>query len=363
MFFYKMIFMFLLIVSSMQLQGKTASTFKSFDVRSAMVSYEIKGDGNLTENSHLTISGRSALIFEEWGARKLYKEKYLESTTGSVKNTKTIRTLYLEDHGEVHKVDFEKQMIKTSEDPVTKMAITSGKNLYQKALEEMLKKGKRVGEGTVLGYPCDEWIFKGKKRCYSKGVPLKEEYEVSGITVTKTAVSIRFDINVSNDAFALPDFKLGDQQGFLMEESKEKISKKSLVDQKATDDIMPEIEEIPKKEESEIEVSADLTQKMFQEQKAWLPQLLSEMQESRVCLENTFKATDANNCLSKLVEIEEKMSGEKSKDRLITRWTDEEGKIIMDELEESILDLKRRMPCIRRSQNFDDLSKCMRDSD
>ena len=92
MFFHKMVFIFLLMGSSMQLQGKTTSTFKSFGVQSAMVSYEIKGDGNLTENSHLTIKGRSALIFDEWGARKLYKEKYLESTTGAVKNTKTIRT-------------------------------------------------------------------------------------------------------------------------------------------------------------------------------------------------------------------------------------------------------------------------------
>ena len=361
MFFHKMVFIFLLIGSSMHLQGKTTSTFKSFDVRSAMVSYEIKGDGNLTENSHLTINGRSALIFDEWGARKLYKEKYLESTTGAVKNTKTIRTFYVEDHGKVHKVNFEKQKIETSEDPVTKIAITSGKNLYQKALEEMLKNGKRVGESTVLGYPCDEWIFKGKKRCYSKGIPLREESTVSGIAVSKTATSIRFDINISNDAFDLPDFRLGDQKGFLMKESKEKLSKKSPVIQKATDDIRPEIEEIPKNEESEIEVSADLTQKMFQEQKDWLPKLLSEMQEARVCLENALKASDANNCLFKLVEIEEKMSGEKSKERLVTRWTELTGQKIMDELEEGILDMKRRMPCIRRSHNFDDLSKCMQD--
>lgn len=362
MFHYKKVFVFL-IVTSLELQGQTTGTFKSFDVRSAMINYDIKGDGNLTANSHLAIEGRSTLIFEEWGARKLYKEKYIESTTGAVNNTKKISTLYLEDHGEVHKVDFEKQKIETSKDPIAKIAITSGKNLYQKALEEMMKKGKKVGESTVLGYPCQEWLYKGKKRCYGKGVPFKEESTVSGITVIKTATSIKFDINVSNDAFALPDFKLDEQKGFLMEESKETLDKKIPEGKKATDSIILETEEIDKIEESEIEVSAGLMQKMFQEQKAWLPKLLSEMQEARVCLENSLKASDANDCLFKLVEIEEKMSGEKSKERMVTRWTDLTGKTIMDDLEEGILDLKRRMPCIRRSQNFDDLSQCMHDDE
>ncbi len=355
----------MLIFATPAVYGQDASTFKSFDVRSALINYEIKGEGNLTTATHLTIDGRSTLVFEEWGARKLYKEKYLESTTGAVKNTKTIRTLYLEDHGEVHKVDFEKQKIESSEDAVTKIAITNGKNLYQKALEEMMKKGKRAGESTVLGYPCEEWLYKGKKRCYGKGVPLKEESSLSGITVTKIAISIQFDINVSNDTFALPDFKLGEQKGFLMEKSKEELEQENPENKKATDEIVLDIEtkEIVEIDASGADISTGLTQKIFQEQKEWLPKLLREMQEARVCLENSFKASDANDCLTKLMKIEEQMSGEKSKERIITRWTELTGKQIMDDLEEGILDLKRRMPCIRRSQNFDDLSMCMHDDE
>ncbi len=359
MFHFLKVFAFMLTATSLVVYGQDAGTFKSFDIRSAMVVYDIKGDGNLTANSHLAVNGRSTLLFEAWGARKLYKEKYLESTTGAVKNTKTIRTLYLEDHGKVHKVDFEKQKIETNEDSMTKIAITNGENLYQKRIEEMIEKGKRVGDSSVLGYPCEEWLFKGRKRCYSRGVPLKEESTVSGIPVIKIAISIRFDINVSNDSFVLPEFNLDEQQGFLMETSKKTLDKKSSGVKKATDNLISDTDGLANTEKSEIEVSDDLTEKIFQEQKAWLPKLLEEMQEARVCLENSFKATDANNCLAKMIEIEEQMSGEKSKERKISRWTALAGQKIMDDMEENILEMKRRMPCIRRSQNFDDLSKCM----
>ncbi len=359
MFHFLKVFVFILTIASLEIYGQDDSTFKSFNIRSAMIVYDIKGDGNLTDNTHLSVNGRSTLLFESWGARKLYKEKYIESTTGAVENTKTIRTLYLEDHGKVHRVDFEKQKIETNEDAITKISITNGENLYQKAVEEMIKKGKRVGDSSVLGYPCEEWIFKGKKRCYTRGVPIKEESTVSGIPVIKIAISIRFDINISNDSFALPEFNLDKKEGFLMETRKETLDKNIPEIKKATDELISNIERLADTEDLEIEVSAGLTEKIFQEQKSWLPKLLNEMQEARVCLENSFKATSANNCLSRLTEIEEQMSGEKSHERNISIWTELTGQKIMDDLEEDILDMKRRMPCIRRSQNFDDLSKCM----
>ncbi len=385
------ILLILSIVFIFSVDSLATDTFKSFDMRSAMINYEIKGEGNLTENSYLLVNGKSALVFEEWGARILYKEKYLESTTGGMKSTKTIRALYLEDHGIVYRADFEKHIIETSEDPILKAAITTGEDLYQKAIEQMKENGKNIGSSEVLGYPCDEWVYKGKIRCYYKGIPLKEVSTVSGIAVTKIAISAQFDLNISQDIFTLPDFERDEQKGFLMTDSKEELAKQSskkevIIEdnvsvvkefapiEKTEQDIKSEeatvdktaliekseVEKTVQVEELVIEVASDLTKNIFQEQKAWLPKLLAEMQEARVCLENSFKASDANECLFKLVEIEEQMSGEQSEERIVTRWTDLTGIKIMDDLEEGILDLKRRMPCIRRSQNFDDLAECMR---
>lgn len=374
MFYDKKVLAFLLMVAPFELYGQSICATKGFDIESALINYDINGSGKLSADSQLEISGKSTLVFTEWGARKLYKEKYVESTTGAVKTTKTIRKLYHEDRGIVYKADFEKEKIETSEDPVMKMAITTGKNLYKKSMEEMLAKGRKLGTSDVLGYHCDEWLYKGKKRCYYKGVPLKEESMVSGIQVLKTAVSIEFDKNISEDVFALPDFAQDEQKGFLMKESEvSAVKKKPKIDKVVDENRSDEIEEVfkiddtemveAKMVEAETEESADLTINMFQQQKELLPKLLSEMQEARVCLENANDKNKANLCLSKLVDIEEKMSGEKSEEREIDLWTEVAKVKTMDDLEEGILYMKRRMPCIRRSQNFDDLSKCMRDSE
>ncbi len=356
----------LLLAGASSLSPLQASgLFKSFDIRSAIISYDINGSGKLSESSDLVIEGRASLLFDEWGARKLYKEKYIEVTTGAVKNKKTIRTLYREEHGDVYRVDFEKNRIVKGEDAVIKKAITTGENLYQKMIEELKANGQQAGRSEVLGYPCDEWLYKGKKRCFYKGVPLKEESVISGVKVIKVATSAKFDLNVSDDAFAFPEFKQDEEKGFLLKESKDALIKSKAKPEKHSEKTLSgadEREEQGSLDEALVDKSDDLAKNVFEQQKALLPKLLEEMREARVCLESVDNRRDANKCLSKLVAIEEKMSGEKSKERKIAIWTNIIREKTLDELEESILDMRRRMPCIRRSRNFEDLSRCMQDS-
>ena len=340
-----------------------AALFKSFDIASAIVNYEINGSSQLSTESNVTISGRSTLLFTDWGARKLYKEKYTEMTTGPMKSTKIYRTLYREEFGEVFRVDFEKNRIEKGENALLKKAITTGENLYQKRIEEMKANGKPAGSSTVLGFHCDEWIYKGTKRCFYKGVPLKEELTISGVKVVKRAISAQFDLNISDDAFAFPDFEENEQLGYLLEKKKE-IPLKSKVKTAASARKAPDtgpIEGAVLKNEAIADEGDDVAENVFREQKELLPKLLEEMEEARVCLENVENKSEANGCLFKLVEIEEKMSGEKSDDREVTLWNDAIRENVLDDLEEGILDMKRRMPCIRRSRNFDDLSACMAD--
>jgi len=339
--------------------------FKSFDIRSAIINYDINGSTKLSDSSGLLIEGRATLLFSEWGIRKLYKEKYTEITMGTVKNKKTIRTLYREDHGDVFRVDFEKNRIVKGEDAIIKKAITTGENLYQKMIEEMKANGKLVGSSEVLGYPCDEWLYKGKKRCFYKGVPLKEESVISGAKVIKVATSAKFDLNISDDAFSFPEFEQDEEKGFLLKEGKDALIKSKPKPEKVPESSLSdagEREEQGVVEEVLVDKSDDVAKDIFEKQKALLPKLLEEMREARVCLEDVDYRDDANNCLSKLVAIEEEMNGEKSKERKISSWTDSIRKKTLDELEESIMDMRRRMPCIRRSRNFEDLSECMQDS-
>ena len=357
---YKMILLAVLANVSYVLATPGNHVFKNFDIQSAIISYDINGSGKLSEESNLSIKGRSTLLFTEWGARKLYKEKYVETLTGAVKNTRTIRTLYREDRGVIYRADFEKNKIEKSDDAVIKNAIKTGQNLYQKSIEEMMANGKQLEASSVLGYRCDEWLYKGKKRCFYNGIPLREESIISGVKVVKTAVSVQFDVNISEDSFALPDFKQDKQKGFLLESNKATLEKnKPKPDQVSDKNTSYEEEAFVKVEEKEIDDGGSLAKNVFEEQKTLLPKLLREMQEARVCLENADDKNSANTCLAKLVEIEEKMSGEKNKEDKIALWTDTIREKTMDELEEGILDLKRRMPCIRRSRNFEDLSACM----
>jgi len=338
------------------------SLFKSYDVRSAVINYEINGSGTISGGNYLDIHGKATLIFDEWGVLKLYKEKYIETTTGAIKDTNVVRKFYMEDSGVVSQVDFKNKKIEKSKNLIIEKSISNGENLYQKMLKEMNLQGSNIDIATILGYQCDVWLYRGKKRYLYKGVPLKEESTISGIAVTKVATSIEFDNNISKEIFVLPDFKEDEQKGFLMEEDRDTHAKNI---QKVKEIVQDEISNTVEVNADNIELNSGIehTEDIFHKQKLYLPKLLREMQESRVCLENAEDRIAANACMSKLLEIEEKMNGEKSKDRVITLWTNIAKEKTIDELEESIMDMQRRMPCIRSSQNIDDLSECMRSAD
>ncbi len=352
----------ILLVLSLLSSAEAYTTFKVFDVKRAIINYKIKGKGKIAQDNYLSIDGNSSLVFDDWGMRKLYKEKYVETTKGSVANSRTIFTLYLDDRGDISKVDFKNKKINKREDLIVKAAIKNGENLYQKQIEDMKAKGTNIDTSVVLGYPCAVWLYKSKKRCIYKGISLREESMVSGIKVVKEAISIDFDSNFSRDAFVLPNFKEDKQNGFLMKEKRDTHSRNiKKIKEIVKDEISTTVE--VDAEDVELDSGTEITEEVFHDQKSLLPKLFNEMKEARVCLEYAESRVSANTCMEKLVDIEEKISGKKSRDRDIVIWTDIAKEDKLDEFEFAIMDMKRRMPCIRRSQNFVDLSRCMSDLD
>ncbi len=341
--------------------AKASSTFKVFDTKTAMIDYKIKGNGKLAKNNYLSIDGNATLVFDKWGMHKLYKEKYVATTKGSVENRKIILTLILDDKGEISKVDFKHKKIIKSVNLITKASIKNGENLYEKMKKDMEMKGSNIDTSTVLGYPCEIWLYKGKKRCFYKGIPLREEYTVSGIKVLKEAVSIDLDGNFSKDAFALPNFKEDKKNGFLLKEKRDTHSKNlKKIKEIEKDEMSPNIE--IDANNVELDGGEDLTEDIFHKQKRLLPKLLQETEDARVCLQYAQNRVSANNCLAKSIATEEQLSGERNKDSEVTIWTDLAKEKRLDELEFTIMDMKKRMPCIRRSRNFVDLSQCMQNS-
>ena len=83
MFHHKKILVLLLVVASFELYGQSICASKGFDIESALINYDINGSGKLSADSQLEISGKSTLVFTEWGARKLYKEKVCRVNNGN----------------------------------------------------------------------------------------------------------------------------------------------------------------------------------------------------------------------------------------------------------------------------------------
>ncbi len=348
-----MILLLLLSITTIQ----SDSFYKAYNQPSALIHYMIQGEGNITKNSHFEIKGHASLVFREWGAITLYKERYKEISTGVAKSTKILKTLKLDDYATISEVNFEKKQIEKRVDPIIEKALKDGTNLS----DEFTKKAKRVGHSTILGYPCQEWQYRGKKQCLYKGIVLKEELNLLDINIFKIATAIDFDKNVTDDHFTLPTFLENESKGFLLKENvglttqADMLTAQVIVD----DSIVEEGELTEETEEQDNIVAQKLTTELFNKQKELLPELLREMQEARVCLENAENVEEANICLDKVVKIKENISGEIEKKCKIEFWMKEAKEQRLQDIEEKIWAMKRQMPCIRRSQNIDDLSECM----
>jgi hypothetical protein len=334
-------------------EARTDTVFKAFGVRTAIVNYEMNGSRVLTKESNLSIRGNSALLFSEWGARRLYKEKYTESTEGPVRSSEVVRTLYRNDFGDLYRVDFEKAKIRKSEDKELKEEISTHENLYLKKNKLIKSEGKWLGYLKISGYICDNWLYRGKELCLYKGVPLREEMVLSGVNVLKQAVSAKFDLNITEDAFAFPDLKKEAQEGYLLKESVGEIGKRR---SEEVDTGAPATEEEKVDKDGKKKREA-----LFRQQKILLPKLLETMKETRICLDNAEYVEEANQCLSKMLELKEKIGSVPEVKNEITSWSKNAREKTLDELDDGILEMRRKMPCIRRSQKFEDLAKCIKD--
>jgi len=353
------------LTTTLLISGEAEPYFRRYAIESAVVSYEINGSGKIAEKSQVTIDGIATLIFADWGVRQSYLEYYTKSTSGGIKKTEVIRTLFVEDHGMVYKVDFDKEKIEKNVNPMIKDAISSKKDLYLTQMEELKSKGKKVGSSVVLGLQCEEWQVGGNKLCYYQGIVLKEESKVSGITLVKTAVNIEYEA-IPEDAFALPDMALLKQKGYLLEPKEQYIAnapQKPSKAQTATASDGNNTEEIPEDAQSQTAylVKESDAETLFKQQKEMLQTLLTQTQEARVCLENADDKSEAEKCIEEMVYTKEEIYGDKDQECGILDWTDSVKTKRLEKLEDEIMNLKRKMPCIRGSRNYEDLSGCMSD--
>ncbi len=195
-------------------------TLKRYNVKSGMVTYKITSNGKVM-GSTITGSGSEKLYFKNWGATELKEENSTKTTKMNffgkekIKTDKT-HTINKLDNGKSYSVDFKNASIYLRRDPMMELMKNSNTDAGN-AGKEMLKSvgGKIIGQENFLGYPCEIWDAMGSKQWIYKGVTLKIVSKVMGITTVKEATNARFNVDVSDKYFQLPDFPIVKEEGYL----------------------------------------------------------------------------------------------------------------------------------------------------
>ncbi|AKF24636.1 hypothetical protein YH65_03965 [Sulfurovum lithotrophicum] len=186
-----------IFISTQVLYAKT----KRYKVESGMVTYKITGSGNIMGMKHET-HGHKTLYFEDYGNVQVQET---EETTTTMGRTETRHELVKIQDGMVYSVDYKQKRI-TKQDMSELM---NGKDM-SKMGKEMLKNmgGKKVGEGEVLGLPCEVWEVMGSKIWMHKGVTLKIESNIMGMTHKEEATEAKFGVSIPSDKLKLPDYPI-----------------------------------------------------------------------------------------------------------------------------------------------------------
>lgn len=235
----KIIFLFSLIIvftacknnenkaNDQQEKSSQETKFKRYEIKSGMVEYKITISGNVMGNE-ISGEGTSSLYFKDWGAKEIREEQITQTTKVSMmgvnsEEKQSSHTMDKLDNGKSYHVDFETKKIYLSKDPLLEFFKESGTDpadAGKKILESM--GGKKVGNEKYMGYDCEIWEIMGTKHWIYKGITLKSVTEMMGVSTVMEATSVKFDINVPDSKFELPDFPIVKKDNYMnSEEMKE----------------------------------------------------------------------------------------------------------------------------------------------
>lgn len=326
---------------------------KIYDVQSGMVEYNISGGGNFTNELNITFSGTSQLQFKDWGKVSLIEKRLVVLTDGTLHHIEETHTLEKNLNKKQFNVDFKTKKI-------LEHALTKG------SIPKNITKGLHfTKEVRIANVPCKMWEAKGIKKCLYKGIPLLESYRVLNTVYVKQATFISLDTNRSKATCVLPDYPIY-PMALITHSVKTKNKKTPKLFFRHFIEVFSELQQYTQ----EHNLTADtlpikkktyfmhkLGKNIFQTQKRLLPQVLRSMKESRVCLQKSQTSISAKCCIIDLNQLEEDFF--KSRRYKIDDWNSQSAIQFLNQLDENILNLERKMKCIRSAKHIDDLSGCM----
>jgi hypothetical protein len=202
------------------------NSLKRYQIASGIITYQTTISGKVI-TSTITGSGTEKRYFKNWGALELYEQNSTTTTVTKVMGkssteTTTEHQMSKLDNGKSYAVDFKNKSIIETND----MAMEMIKKLHQNADAGEIGKsilegmgGKQIGSASFLGYTCEIWDLMGVKQWIYKGVMLKSEANLMGITTITEATKATFNIDVPDSNFQLPNYPITKQNTLLSNEN------------------------------------------------------------------------------------------------------------------------------------------------
>ena len=199
--------------------GNSQNKLKRYDVKSAIIQYSTTTSGK-TFGSTIKGSGTESLYFKDWGAVELVEEQSTQTTVTKLfgkgkTTTTTTHTVKKLDSGESYLADFDKKIIYLTRDMAMDAMMQSNTDAGE-AGKSMLESmgGEKVGNEDFMGYNCEVWSVPGGKQWMHKGVVLKLQMKILGITTVKKATSVKMNVSVPDTNFKLPNFPIQKMEGY-----------------------------------------------------------------------------------------------------------------------------------------------------
>ncbi len=349
----------------------TDKKVKRYTMKSGEVHYKIEGSGDIM-GMKMSSSGKKSLYFRDYGGLMLQEEIQKKTTTGLGKNTEeTTHSMTKTDQLNIYKVSFDQKKIFVSSDFAA--AAYLGKNMGDEA-EKILTGfgGKKIGSDNVLGYSCTVWSVMGGKQClYKNQVPLWMEVDIMGVKTRETAVSAKFNHRISDKHFTLPSYPVEkglEGAGQMSAEDAEQMAAMMQAIGQVAQEAGKSMQDNPNMSEKDLEqqVLSALSQtpQMNSELKKMqrnMPIMLKLAREYRKCLKRADNKNQAQICGDRAEQKSRKLGlpyDSQDQDEKIMSWSPQDKKKALDDMDESIADMEKAMPCIQKAANFMDLMNC-----
>ena len=324
-----------------------------YDIESGMVLYDIRGGTQLTLETNLSIKGQAKLHFKEWGEVKIEEENGVVLTTGAIKHKQNVKRFEKQTKDKIITADYKNEQI-------LERTRHKNKSNFIDVTEGLLK----TSQETVAGVLCDVWEGLGVKKCIYKGIVLKLESHILDVSYVRVATKAMFDINLSDENCEVPDYPVH-EFGLFNDSIKTKNTNKAENVCKILKNVAYDLKEfnttirknnLESKERKKFINS--ISQDIYEKQKEILPKLLVSMKKTRECLQTGDNPFEANQCMEHFSRMKEKLGTDE--EDFILLWNDKRKNELLDKIEDELIYLQSRIPCVKRAKNITDLSKCMK---